>query len=126
MKKSILVFFTVLTSSLVMYSQNNSAQNPSKEFVTISTEMKEAGKVFYSVDLAQFASQAQKAEFMEMVYKESRLFPVSTIRENNTWLICGFESVISTADATRLLNGFKNSTSGNAASPASVEKLKSK
>jgi hypothetical protein len=126
MKKCILVAFAILTGSMAMYSQNNSVQNPSKEFVTISTEMKEAGKVFYSVDIAQLATQAQRAEFMEMVYAEKRLFPVSAIRENDTWLICGFESAISAADATKLLNGFKDSASGNSASPASVEKLKSK
>lgn len=126
MKKYILVILSALFTSGFAFSQVNKTTKPAEDFVKISNEINEAGKVFYLVDMSYFPDSKQKTGFMEQVYGSDKVFAASALRENDTFLVCGFESVVAKNDALALLNEFREKSATIEVKASSIEKQKMK
>lgn len=98
-------FIVVLISALCIgtVSAQTSSVSGIKGKVVVSQELKEDNKDFFTVDLNYFTSENGKGIFIDLLASESRLFPVSTVRADNTILVCSHKSAISQADAIALL-----------------------
>jgi hypothetical protein len=92
-------------------------------FVKTSTDLKEKGKHFLVVDLNQFGNDGQKAAFMELVYAESRIFPVSVVNEKGAWTLCAHASAISEEESREIILALREKAKGEQSDEASRKKL---
>ena len=92
-------------------------------FVKTSPDLKEKGKHFLVVDLNQFGNDGQKAAFMELVYAESRMFPVSVVNEKGAWTLCAHASVISEDESRQIILALREKAMGKQSDEASRKKL---
>jgi hypothetical protein len=115
MKKAA-IFFTFWGFSLVgAFAQS--------AFVKTSTDLKEKGKHFLVVDLNQLGDDGQKAAFMELVYSESRIFPVSVVNEKGAWTLCAHASAISEEESREIILALRGKAMGKQSDEASRKKL---
>jgi hypothetical protein len=114
--KKIVVVFTFLGFSLFgAFAQS--------DFVKVSPDLKEKGKHFLVVDLNRFDHDGHKAAFMEMVYAESRIFPVSVVNEKGLWTLCAHASVISEDETREIISDLRERSKGIQSEEASRKKL---
>jgi hypothetical protein len=99
MKKIILIFGFFGLSLSEVFAQS--------DFVKSSSDLREKGKHFLVVDMNFFENDGQKTAFMELVYAESRMFPVSVVNEKGLWTLCSHASVISEEETRRLISDLK-------------------
>lgn len=126
MKKCLFVILSVLFVSGFAYSQANVNTKSPENFVKVSTEMKEPGKVFYVVDMSYFKDNSQKSSFLELVYASPKVFAASPVKADNTFLVCGYESVVAKDDAIALLNSYRQESGAASGQSTSIEKHKAK
>jgi hypothetical protein len=122
MKKLVLTLVFAGCIFSAAYTQNT-PQGGTPGFVTISSEMKETGKHFFVVNLNEFKLDSEKAAFMESVYAENRVFPVSVLNEKGLWTLSAHTSVITEEEAKKLLQDLRNKAIGKSSSTESREKL---
>lgn len=93
------------------------------DFVKTSPSLKEKGKHFLVVDLNQLGDDGQKAAFMELVYAESRIFPVSVVNEKGNWTLCAHASAISEEESRQIIVALREKAKGKQSDEASRKKL---
>lgn len=121
---SLIVIFTL---SCGLLRAQSTAVKASNNFVTASQEIKEAGKNFYAVDLNYLPNENSKNTFLESLYAEKKVFPVSVVRQDNTILICGYESAISKEQVVVLMDDLlAKAKASTSATNGTVEKFKAK
>lgn len=126
MKKCLFVILSALFFSGFAYSQTNVNSKSPENFVKVSQEMKEPGKVFYVVDMSYFTDNAQKSSFLELVYASPKLFAATTIKADNTFVVCGYESVVGKEEAIALLNTYRQESATASGPSTTIEKHKAK
>lgn len=126
MKKCLFVILSVLFVSGFTYSQTNVNSKSPENFVKVSQEMKEAGKLFYVVDMSYFTDNAQKSSFLEKVYASPKVFAASVVKADNTFVVCGYESVVGKDEAIALLNAYRQESATASGQSSTIEKHKAK
>lgn len=122
MKKIVLTSVVAGCLFTAAYSQNTPQGNGSG-FVTTSAELKENGKHFFVVNLNGFKNDAEKAAFMELVYAENRVFPVSVANEKGLWTLSAHASVVTEEEGKRILGELRNKAIGKTPTQDSQKKL---
>lgn len=128
MKKYLLLLLSALFMSGFSFAQTSINTKSPENFVKVSQELKEAGKSFFVVDMSYFTDNGQKSSFLEHVYASHQVFAVSSVKPDNTFVVCAHESVIGQKEAVELLDTYRREAvaEGTGKATTTIDKHKTK